>query len=268
MDSVQRVDVGAIEGVYSGRYAIAPDVHVCVTDNGSVILDLNRDRYLGMNREQTELLAMAVPGWPTPIWERLPENACRTSELDPDADSECRGLVNEGVLIQTVIDEGLVPARDRVGDGQVRRDMRGEWISIGDEIEVSSVIGFRDVVHFAAAFAWARCSLAWRPIISTVRSVKTRKAAANLDLDWNPQQVTALIDAFRTLRPYVFSPEGRCLLHALTLVRFLSHYGFYPEWVIGVSTQPWGAHSWVQWDRFLLDTNPEKVCGFTPILAV
>ena len=268
MLSVQRVDVAAIEGVSSGGYAIAPDVYVCVTADGSVVLDLNRDRYLGMSREQTERLAMAVPGWPRPIWERLPESSRRTSKLDPDADEECRGLVNEGLLIQSVVDDGPVAARDRVGDGRTRRDMLGEWISVGDEMEVGSAVGFRDVVNFAAAFVWARCSLAWRPIITTVRAVKIRKAAANLDLEWNPQRIAGFIDVFRTLRPYVFAPEGRCLLHALALVRFLSYYGFYPEWVIGVSTQPWGAHSWVQWDRFLLDTNPEKVCGFTPILAV
>jgi hypothetical protein len=268
MLSVQCVDVAAIEGDCCRGYAIAPDVYVCATADGSVILDLNRDKYLGIGREQTELLAMAVPGWPLPIWKRLPESQCRTRMLDPDADAVCRGLVAEGLLIHSVVDDRLVAARDGVGDGRMRRDMRGEWTSVGDEMEIRSAVGFRDVVNFAAAFVWARCSLAWRPIIATVTAVKIRKAVANLELDWNPQRVAGLIDVFRTLRPYVFAPEGRCLLHALTLVRFLSHYGFYPEWVIGVSTQPWGAHSWVQWDRFLLDTNPEKVCGFTPILAV
>jgi hypothetical protein len=268
MSSAQCVDVAAIEGNCSRGYAIAPDVYVCVTADGSVILDLKRDKYLGMSREQTESLAMAVPAWPAPIWDRLPESLCRTRMLDPGADAVCKGLVDEGLLIHSVVDDGLVATRDRLGDGRRCPDMRGEWTSVGDEMEVGSVVGIRDVMNFAAAFVWARCSLAWRPIIATVRAVKKCKAAANPHLGWNPQRVAALIDAFRSLRPYVFAPEGRCLLHALTLVRFLSHYGFYPEWVIGVATQPWGAHSWVQWERFLLDTNPEKVCGYTPILVV
>jgi len=176
--------------------------------------------------------------------------------------------VNEGLLIQSVVDEGAVAVGDEVGAGRACRNMRGEWISIGDEMEVGSVVGFGDVVNFASAFVWARCSLAGRPFIATVGAVRARKAALNLELDWNPLRVAALIDVFRRLRPYVFAAEGRCLLHALTLVRFLSQYGFYPEWVIGVATQPWGAHSWVQWESFLLDTNPEKVCGYTPILVV
>jgi hypothetical protein len=272
MSGVHSIDVAAIESDFSGSYVIAPDVYVCVTADGSVVLDLNRDKYLGMSREQTELLAMAVPGWPQPIWERLPESQCLRRKSDSDAvgnaDAVCRGLVNEGLLIQSVVDEGAVAVGDEVGAGRACRNMRGEWISIGDEMEVGSVVGFGDVVNFASAFVWARCSLAGRPFIATVGAVRARKAALNLELDWNPLRVAALIDVFRRLRPYVFAAEGRCLLHALTLVRFLSQYGFYPEWVIGVATQPWGAHSWVQWESFLLDTNPEKVCGYTPILVV
>jgi hypothetical protein len=272
MSRFQCIDVAAIESDFSEGYAIAPDVYVCVTADGSVVLDLNRDKYLGIGREQTELLAMVVRGWPLPIWEQPPESQSPRSKLDPDvaadADAACRGLVREGLLIGSAVDEGVVAAGVGAGSGPLRRDMRGEWISIGDEMEVGSVIGFGDVLNFASAFVWARCSLAWRPFIATVRAVKARKSDLNLHVDWNPLRVAALIDVFRSLRPYVFAAEGRCLLHALTLVRFLSRYGFYPEWVIGVATQPWGAHSWVQWRNFLLDTNPEKVSGYTPILVV
>jgi Transglutaminase-like superfamily len=266
MSSVRSVNVVAIQDDSKWSYAIAPEVYVCATADGSVILDLNRDKYLGLGRQQTEILAMAVPGWPMPIWEQHPETQCRTGMLD--ADALCKGLFSDGLLTQSVVDDGRVTSVDRLGSSRTPRDMRGEWISVGDEMEVRSVVGFRDAVNFAASFVWARCSLASRPIITTVKAVRTRKAASNPNLEWNPHRVAGLIDAFRTLRPYVFAPEGRCLLHALTLVRFLSQYGFYPEWVFGVSTQPWGAHSWVQWGRLLLDTNPEKVCGFTPILVV
>jgi hypothetical protein len=49
-------------------YGIAAHVYVCVTGDGSVILDANRDKYLGLGREETEVLAQAVAGWPTPLW--------------------------------------------------------------------------------------------------------------------------------------------------------------------------------------------------------
>jgi hypothetical protein len=147
--------------------------------------------------------------------------------------------------------------------------MRGEWISIGDELEVHGRLTLRHIARFLAAFCWARYCLAWRPFSTIVEEVKATKACMVRDSDErHPHAVAALVDVFRRLRPFVFAAEGRCLIHALTLMKFLSQYRFYPEWVIGVTTQPWGAHSWVQWGNFLLDSNPEKVCGYTPIMVL
>jgi hypothetical protein len=142
--------------------------------------------------------------------------------------------------------------------------MRGEWISVGDELEVRGRLTFEHVANFVAAFVWARWSLALRPINAVVDEIKTCKSeAVRKDAAWHPNAVAALVDVFRQL-----APEERCLLHAVTLMRFLCRYGLGPEWVIGVTTQPWAAHSWVQWGNFLLDSNPEKVCAFTPIMVV
>jgi hypothetical protein len=272
MSGIRCIDEAVIESDLDGSYAIAPEVYVCATADGSIVLDLKHDKYLGVSREQTELLAMAVPGWPEPKWQRLTESRSREPKGDPEAWSNaqavCKSFVSEGLLVRSAVDKRPTALRNEGGASRVRRALREEWISIGDEMEVEAAVNFRDVVNFASAFLWARCSLAFRPFIRTVRTVKALKAARERDLDWQPERVAALVDIFRRLRPYVFAPEGRCLLHALTLARFLSRYAFYPEWVIGVATQPWGAHSWVQWENFLLDTNPEKVCGYTPILVI
>jgi len=125
------------------------------------------------------------------------------------------------------------------------------------------------IARFAAAFVSARCSLSWRPfirVVDGVRSAKTRGAGTGYPSDI--LAIAALADIFRKLRPFVFTAEGRCLLHALTLVKFLGRYGLYPDWVVAVTTHPWGAHSWVQWGNCLLDTNPDKVCQYTPIMVV
>jgi hypothetical protein len=150
------------------------------------------------------------------------------------------------------------------------RDMLREWVSVGDELNVEVRVSWRHVRNFAAAFAWGRLSLAIMPLWWTVRAMQRRKARSGI-VEKQPSnviEVAALVSAFRRMRPFVFAAEGRCLLHALVLTRFLGRYGFFPEWVFGVATRPWAAHSWVQWGEFLLDTNPEKVCGYTPIFAV
>jgi Transglutaminase-like superfamily len=242
-------------------YGIPAHVHMCVTAEGSVLLDLKRDKYFGIGRVETEILATVVQGWPRPSWESIRE---RNPEwIGAQANELCLSMLESGLLIRT---QGGV-----MGSGAVacRRDMKGDWISVGDELEVHREVTWRHCADFVAAYLWARCSLAWQPFLATVEGVRARKTHRTLEKQ-PPQvlQVAGTVDVFRRLRPLLFPAEGRCLLHALTLIRFLSKYEFYPEWVIGVTTQPWGAHSWVQWGNYLLDTNPEKVCAYTPILVV
>jgi hypothetical protein len=263
LDVAKRMESDIARGPTNRALAlrIASHVRVCTTGDGSVLLDLRRDRYLGLGREDTELLAITISGWPKPRWEyprALPNSPTAMSRLD----DLCRSMVEGGLLVPGVFGHAR-DAEDRVDD------MRREWISIGDELEVESRITIGHVANFVVAFMSARCSLACRPfwaIVETIR-VERRRHMGEVDLA-QMQQVAALVGIFRQLRPFVFAAEGRCLLHALTLVKFLSRYDFYPEWVIGVATQPWAAHSWVQWGDFLLDTNPEKVCRYKPILVV
>jgi len=255
-------------------FRIPAHVHVCVTADGSVLLDLNRDKYFGMGRTETLLLVAIVPEWPKPVWSEGPCGVRQESNVKAGALSLCESLVNDGLLLRDV-DVGSSRAGSRHealggrGAAEMRRDMRGQWISIGDELEVASTVGWLDVFNFLWAYLWVRGSLALRPFAATVESMRVLKAWGSDGRDaWHSHQVAAMVGVFRRLRPFVFSAEGRCLLHALTLVKFLSRYDFHPEWMIGVTTQPWGAHSWVQWGNFLLDTNPEKVCGYVPILTV
>ncbi len=242
------------------RFGIPFHIHVCVTGAGTVILDVRRDKYLGIGREDSELLADAVVGWPQPLWRR---STCRGSHATVQATNElCESLVADAVLVR-------VPAGKEARVVLALRDMRGEWISIGDELEVRARMTLRHVRYFLSAYVWARYSLARRPFSAVVEEVRARKQSRVRDMDrCDLRRVAAMVDIFRRLRPFALAAEGRCLLHALTLIRFLSKYQLHPEWVIGVTTQPWGAHSWVQWDNFLLDSNPEKVCGYTPIMMV
>jgi hypothetical protein len=241
------------------QFRIAPHVFVCVTADGSVLLDLKRDQYLGLGMMETLWVASAVNAWPKPTWDGL--------ENRPPPDE---GAVQK--LLASLADAGILTPDGEDGDLVGRRtviDMKTEWISIGDEMEVESRITAAHVVNFALAYAEARFSLGLRPFEATVERVRLRKAVRGKETDdCQALQVAAMVDAFRRLRPFIFAAEGRCLLHALTLVNFLARCDFYPDWIIGVSTQPWGAHSWVQWGNFLLDTNPEKVCQFAPILVV
>jgi Transglutaminase-like superfamily len=271
------VDSGAgIGGRRDRSYLIPSHVHVCITGDGSVMLDLKRDKYFGLGRKDTWLLATMVDDWPSPAW------ACTSAESpNPEAAKRiCRSMFEEGLLVEV---DTLASGRrlqqhsdacetdgvSSAGRGRLSIDMKAPLLSVGDEIEVPAAIRFRHVARFAAAYAWAFYSLRGRPLMATVAAVRVQK---NQHLQsgarWELLRLAGLIDIFRRLRPYLFAAEGHCMVHALTLVRFLGSYDIYPDWVIGVATQPWAAHSWVQWGNYLLDTNPEKVCQYTPILVV
>ncbi|WP_431261872.1 lasso peptide biosynthesis B2 protein [Roseateles chitinivorans] len=74
--------------------------------------------------------------------------------------------------------------------------------------------------------------------------------------------------AFERLRPLAFSARDRCLHDSLSLVFFLFAEGLSARWVIGVKTNPFGAHSWVQSGRTVLNDQHEFVRAFRPILVV
>ncbi|WP_431257592.1 lasso peptide biosynthesis B2 protein [Roseateles chitinivorans] len=73
---------------------------------------------------------------------------------------------------------------------------------------------------------------------------------------------------FERLRPLAFSARDRCLHDSLSLVFFLFAEGLSARWVIGVKTNPFGAHSWVQSGRIVLNDQHEYVRAFRPILVV
>jgi Transglutaminase-like superfamily len=270
----------ALPSSNSPSYDIAPNVYVCVTGDGSVLLDLKHDKYLGLGRRETEWVAALVDAWPRPKWDAADcdAGAVGAAAAADGLDDAPIDQVRIRELFQSLAEAGLLIRNGSKSAPRSQRsvtDMRAEWISIGDELEVSSNVTVAHVTSFLKAYGRSRFSLAWRPFAATVEIVRARKSrrgrGPGRDREPEPSnlvQLAALVGIFRRLRPFVFAAEGRCLLHALTLINFMARYDFYPEWVIGVATQPWGAHSWVQWGRYLLDSNPEKVCRFTPILVV
>jgi hypothetical protein len=273
MDSAEGFDGVMSRGELTPRsFSIPRHVRVCVTRDGAVFLDLKKDRYCGLGRDETALLAGSVEGWRESTGER------GASPNWEEAIPLCRSLVEDGLLVA-----GQSQEESRGEGHRASVDMNVDWVSVGDELEVEGRIGFADVARFFTAFAWARFSLRFRSLENVVASVARAKARVRVEaaargpiespvsgwVDANAmRREAALIDKFRRLRTLVFAAEGRCLLHAVTLIKFLAAYGVRATWVIGVTTQPWGAHSWVQEGCYLFDSNPEKVCKYSPILVV
>lgn len=79
--------------------------------------------------------------------------------------------------------------------------------------------------------------------------------------------IARLTLAFTQLLPWA-PAQGACLYRGWLLRRILQSRGQTATWVFGVRTWPFGAHCWLQVDRFVLDDEPDRVAHYTPIMAV
>jgi len=240
------------------KYSFAPLIFPCRTRDGVVLLDLKRNRYLGLSCADARALSRCVNGLPK-----------------PDQRMELEAGVSAGEPTMALLDSllaDMIITSSQVGSNEVVSTairLHGPLVSIGEEMTEKCRVRITHVVNFLVCLLSSAASLKCVPLRYIVRRVYRRRSRAIANgYTLNLSHVSMLVDAFRSVRPYFFLAKDHCLLHALTLVHYLAHYGEFPLWVFGVATDPWAAHSWVQHEEFLLDCNPDKLCSLEPILAI
>lgn len=114
----------------------------------------------------------------------------------------------------------------------------------------------------------ARCSLdlatAYRgrplsELLATVGLSRARRGPPSAHL-------ADVVSAFHSWLPWAPLP-GKCLLRSFMLLRLLHRRGLDADWVFGVRTSPFAAHCWLQAGGTALEEHPDRLTGFTPILA-
>lgn len=233
------------------QYWLAQHVHLCVTDNYAVVLDLRRDKYLGVAREYMPALAASIVGWPRMA------HADNAPTRPADA------------LLTKMVSTGMLTTDPTVGKDATPLAMSSPQFSVIEaDLEHRPQITARNVWQVLTAAATAKALLKWRPIETVVARVKKRKeqrcTASEFDLD----AARPLVEAFVYLRPLFFTTKDECLFDSLVLVELLARHNMFPDWLFGVATNPFKAHSWVHAGDHVLNDQPERIARFTPILAV
>jgi hypothetical protein len=233
----------------SCKYWLAKHVYACARDDGAVILDARQDKYLGVEPQDARALEAVVNGWP-------PSSAGPLSSEDalPIAEQ----FASAGFLTGSAA-EGRSAEPPSLSD-------RSTLIGVGDDADAHP-LSTRDIARFLDAYRQVSWALRYRSFEAILQDAK-ESAKSSQPSRFDIALVSELLSIFRRMRGYTFAVRNRCLLHALLLTNFLTRYGQRPTWVIGVRTVPFAAHSWVQHAHFVLDTTPEKVCPYTPILAI
>jgi hypothetical protein len=234
-------------------YYLPRHVHACRTDEGIIFLDARHDRYFGLGGAGVTALTAFVTNWP----DAQTGSRQDTEDSTPHAEVQriAEGLIQRGLLCHGCDNESTI-RRIVVPPLSMERP-------IGVE-EARHALRLVDLIYFTLACLQAVWLLKRQPlgvIASRVTAARHKEESPDLT------RLFAHVQTFRRLRRLFFSEKDRCLLNALALVIFLRHYGHFPLFVIGVKGRPFGAHSWVQHDRLLLDGDPASVCHFVPILG-
>ncbi|MGH8293945.1 MAG: lasso peptide biosynthesis B2 protein [Steroidobacteraceae bacterium] len=111
---------------------------------------------------------------------------------------------------------------------------------------------------------WALRSTAMYSIVEAI-SERKRKPPATGTKEW--RKAAELTEVFLHYRP-LFPWDYRCLFDSLALIRFLSRFNLYPDWVFGVQDDPFRAHCWVQAGGRVLNDDLEHVRSYTAIMMV
>jgi hypothetical protein len=183
---------------------------------------------------------------------------------------ERQRLLDPDVVVREMLAQGLlVSAASNVSPRvPVKIDMKGEMEAVFGNPNSDCRIRVIDAAHFALSCARAALALRLGRLDSWFCRVVERKRRASISRSGREHAyLENLVSIFRAMRPYVFAAENKCLFHSMALVDFLAHYNCFPTLVIGVKTNPWGAHSWVQDGASVLDSTPEKIFLYTPIFA-
>ncbi len=235
------------------RLKLAPHVRACIDDEQVILLDLRRNKYLGIAGPQSCALADQIGGWPrNPEWMVDYANPGASSALT-------QRLLSQGMVTDTPL--------QRLPDATVEEatsSLDFETATAGSSISVRRVARF---FHSAAVAAlWMRC-LSLQSIASAVSARRERLQHAALDTG-APEAMWSSAAAYQRLRPLAMSAQDKCLHDSLALISFLALESAFPRWVIGVKTRPFCAHSWVQSGATVLNDQHENVRRFRPILVV
>ena len=234
-----------------GPFFLQSHVYICRGKRHWVILDVNRDKYLCVDRGQFEALGPSLKGWEadSPGAAPVPEEALALAS----------GLLDLGIL------------SDRATHA---KDARPTAYPLPTEaIDPDSPVHSRRSSGAHAASFFASSGRASRELrrqrfqltIEAVRARKSRNAGRTGLADI--ERARSLMLVFERLR--LFYPRSYlCLFDSLALIHFLARFDVYPDWVFGVNADPFEAHCWVQAGNVVLNDTVARVSGFTPIMVV
>lgn len=230
------------------KLELGQDVFLAQCGDTLIFLNLDQDDYISIEPKFTRHLLESLG---------LPPSDMSTKGVD-DVDAAA-----VTALLRDLAEAGLV----RIGEAMQPFKMLTHPADI-EEMRRFGVGGpnvkLGHLVAMVRAVLIARWKLGVWSLFRAVDSVKRRRPAQPVAPE--REQLRALVEIYRKLRPLFMSRRDKCLLDALTLVEFLAGFSIYPNWIFGVRHNAFAAHCWVQLDSMVLDDDLENVCDYAVIM--
>jgi hypothetical protein len=237
-------------------YYLSADVYACEVSDGAIFLDLNTQKYFGVDSGCVTVLQKLVQGWPTC---HLPQSAG-----DPPADE-----ASQRSIVEALVERGILTSEIEAGKLVLPAPIEArDSISSAPRSEPHSPIRFRHLVFFLASYAYVAISLKTGRLKSVIHRLQSRKARLRPEQHPTIEDVRNLVAIYRLMSLWTYTRRDACLVDSLTLCKFLLHFGISPALFFGVQQQPFSAHAWVQFSHTVLNDSVENVTEHAAIAAV
>ncbi len=222
---------------------LAKDVYLARLGARSVVLNLRRDRYIGLSEATTASLLALTAQTPNLL-----------TRIDPQDEPVRRTLVERGILT------------DEPGESPVRRASRpthSAWAH-----GVSTLPPARSAGAAAAAImalTQTSISLRFRPLLYTIGWL--RRQHGKLYRGGRRGDVGLALDIFAGARPWFPGPPV-CRLDAPALCLYLWRRGIDADLIFGVRLDPFAAHCWTQIGACAVLEPYDAMHQYSPILVI
>lgn len=127
---------------------------------------------------------------------------------------------------------------------------------------------FKHLLRLTAACAKIRILFPLLPFEFHVRRIKTRRARNQAEDCPVDDTLHREVEIFLKLRPLFYKARDHCLYDSLVLLEFLAQVKKFPKLAIGVRSNPFAAHAWVQAEDCLLNDYFHTATHTKPILSI
>ncbi|NMN06760.1 MULTISPECIES: lasso peptide biosynthesis B2 protein [unclassified Novosphingobium] len=222
------------------RYRLKEGLYYCIVGQEVIFLDLPENRYF------------ALPSRGTATFRRL---VAQNGEAFVGAEAALASLINAGYLLEALDNNHRFGAEDfeppmRDSGGRNRAPFKLWPLLVAVSSEVVSLLRLR---IFPLHSVLARASI-------RKRNKQNDGYGTDLELDrW--------VAAFGR-SALILGRTNRCLIRSLAMFSVLRARGFLADLYIGVRSEPFSAHAWVQYKGTVLNDSCGQIDNYSPILVV